>query len=129
MPPSTYSSSPPTDCLAAQTSDSEPVISIVPAGRPDAPGNLAFDFENLSRSIFYDQYKRIDSYFAGTELASISGHTESLLMLGQGASAERREESLAALHREQAVVPHAVTPLYVRRPDVEVVRERRARTP
>jgi len=32
--------------------------------------NLAFDFETLNRTIFFGQYKRIDSYFAGTELAS-----------------------------------------------------------
>lgn len=32
--------------------------------------NLAFDFESLNRTIFFNQYKRIDSYFAGTELAS-----------------------------------------------------------
>jgi len=32
--------------------------------------NLAFDFESLNRTIFFGQYKRIDSYFAGTELAS-----------------------------------------------------------
>ena len=31
--------------------------------------NLAFDFESTHRTAFYDQYKRIDSYFAGTELA------------------------------------------------------------
>lgn len=32
--------------------------------------NLAFDFEALNRTIFFGQYKRIDSYFAGTELAA-----------------------------------------------------------
>lgn len=32
--------------------------------------NYAFDFEELNRTIFYDQYQRIDSYFFGTELAS-----------------------------------------------------------
>lgn len=32
--------------------------------------NLAFDFETANRTTFYGQYKRIDSYFAGTELAS-----------------------------------------------------------
>jgi len=32
--------------------------------------NLAFDFESLNRTIFFNQYKRIESYFAGTELAS-----------------------------------------------------------
>lgn len=32
--------------------------------------NYAFDFETLNRTIFFGQYKRIYSYFAGTELAS-----------------------------------------------------------
>jgi microcin C transport system substrate-binding protein len=32
--------------------------------------NFAFDFEEMNRQIFYGQYKRIASYFAGTELAS-----------------------------------------------------------
>lgn len=31
--------------------------------------NLAFDFESTNRTAFYDQYKRISSFFAGTELA------------------------------------------------------------
>lgn len=32
--------------------------------------NLAFDFEEMNKQIFYGQYKRIGSYFEGTELAS-----------------------------------------------------------
>jgi microcin C transport system substrate-binding protein len=32
--------------------------------------NLAFDFEDINRTIFYGLYKRIDSFFFGTELAS-----------------------------------------------------------
>ncbi|MEM8811376.1 MAG: extracellular solute-binding protein [Pseudomonadota bacterium] len=32
--------------------------------------NLAFDYETLNRTLFFDQYKRVDSFFAGTELAS-----------------------------------------------------------
>ncbi|WP_417688539.1 extracellular solute-binding protein [Roseibium sp.] len=31
--------------------------------------NLAFDFETTNRTSFFDQYKRIASFFAGTELA------------------------------------------------------------
>ncbi|MBD1548239.1 extracellular solute-binding protein [Roseibium aggregatum] len=31
--------------------------------------NLAFDFESTNRTAFYGQYKRISSFFAGTELA------------------------------------------------------------
>ncbi len=32
--------------------------------------NFAFDFEEMNRQIFFSQYKRIASYFEGTELAS-----------------------------------------------------------
>ena len=32
--------------------------------------NFAFDFEEMNKQIFFDQYKRIGSYFDGTELAS-----------------------------------------------------------
>ena len=33
--------------------------------------NYAFNFEEMNRQFFFDQYKRIASYFAGTELAAI----------------------------------------------------------
>ncbi|MGA7070897.1 extracellular solute-binding protein [Bradyrhizobium sp.] len=32
--------------------------------------NFAFDFEEMNKQLFFGQYKRIDSYFYGTELAS-----------------------------------------------------------
>jgi microcin C transport system substrate-binding protein len=32
--------------------------------------NFAFDFEEMNKQLFYNQYKRIDSYFYGTDLAS-----------------------------------------------------------
>jgi microcin C transport system substrate-binding protein len=32
--------------------------------------NYAFDFEELNRTTFFNQYKRVDSYFFGTELAA-----------------------------------------------------------
>jgi microcin C transport system substrate-binding protein len=32
--------------------------------------NFAFDFEEMNKQIFFEQYKRISSYFDGTELAS-----------------------------------------------------------
>ena len=32
--------------------------------------NFAFDFEEMNKQIFFDQYNRISSYFDGTELAS-----------------------------------------------------------
>ncbi|GJD51842.1 Oligopeptide-binding protein AppA [Methylobacterium crusticola] len=32
--------------------------------------NLAFDFEEMNRTLFYGLYRRVDSYFFGTELAS-----------------------------------------------------------
>ena len=31
--------------------------------------NLAFDFEEMNKALFFGQYQRIDSYFEGTELA------------------------------------------------------------
>jgi microcin C transport system substrate-binding protein len=33
--------------------------------------NYAFDFEEMNKQLFYGQYKRINSYFEGTELASM----------------------------------------------------------
>lgn len=39
--------------------------------------NLAFDFEDTNRTLFYGLYQRVDSYFFGTELAS-SGLPEGL---------------------------------------------------
>jgi microcin C transport system substrate-binding protein len=50
--------------------------------------NFAFDFEKINQELFYGQYKRISSYFDGTELAS-SG-------LPQG----RELEFLQAVHTE-----------------------------
>ena len=32
--------------------------------------NFAFDFEEMNKQIFFGQYKRIASYFEGTELAA-----------------------------------------------------------
>jgi microcin C transport system substrate-binding protein len=32
--------------------------------------NYAFDFEDMNKTIFFGQYERVDSYFAGTDLAS-----------------------------------------------------------
>lgn len=32
--------------------------------------NLAFNFEEMNRTLFFDQYERLGSYFSGTELAS-----------------------------------------------------------
>jgi microcin C transport system substrate-binding protein len=32
--------------------------------------NFAYDFEEMNKQLFYSQYKRINSYFEGTELAS-----------------------------------------------------------
>jgi microcin C transport system substrate-binding protein len=32
--------------------------------------NYALDFEDMNRTLFYDQYTRIESFFSGTELAS-----------------------------------------------------------
>ncbi|MAN77508.1 MAG: hypothetical protein CML24_10030 [Rhizobiales bacterium] len=35
--------------------------------------NYAFDFQELNRTLFYEQYQRIDSYFFGTDLAAPDG--------------------------------------------------------
>lgn len=48
-----------------------------------------------------------------TPLASISGHAESLLLLGEGASAARREESLTVLHREARQLSRLVDDLFL----------------
>ena len=40
--------------------------------------NYALDFEELNRTLFYEQYQRIDSYFFGTELAAPDGAPEGL---------------------------------------------------
>src|SRR5205085_10132598 len=32
--------------------------------------NYAYDFEEMNKQLFYGQYKRINSYFEGTELAA-----------------------------------------------------------
>ena len=48
-----------------------------------------------------------------TPLASISGHAESLLLLGDGATAERRDESLTVLHREARQLSRLVDDLFL----------------
>ena len=55
--------------------------------------NYAFDFEELNRTNFFDQYKRIDSFFYGSEMAS-SGLPEG--------------RELAILNEVKAVVPPEV---------------------
>ena len=57
--------------------------------------NFAFDFEEMNKQIFFGQYKRIASYFEGTELAS-SGLPEGkeLEILAGGA----RQGSAGGLH-------------------------------
>lgn len=40
--------------------------------------NYAFDFEELNRTQFYEQYQRVDSYFFGTALAADPGLAEGL---------------------------------------------------
>jgi microcin C transport system substrate-binding protein len=55
--------------------------------------NYAFDFEEMNKQIFFGQYKRISSYFEGTELAS---------------SGLPRGEELAILETVRAEVPPEV---------------------
>jgi signal transduction histidine kinase len=48
-----------------------------------------------------------------TPLASISGHAESLLLLGEGTSEERRAESVSVLHREAGQLSRLVDDLFL----------------
>ncbi|KRR13206.1 hypothetical protein CQ12_31575 [Bradyrhizobium jicamae] len=60
--------------------------------------NFAFDFEEMNKQIFFGQYKRISSYFDGTELAS-SG-------LPQGAELEILEAVRAEVPPEVFTKPY-----------------------
>ena len=63
--------------------------------------NYAFDFEEMNKQLFYGQYKRINSYFEGTELAC-SGLPQGA---GTGAAgAVARQGSAGSLH-------HGLTPI------------------
>ena len=61
--------------------------------------NFAFDFEEMNKQIFFNQYKRINSYFDGTELAS-SG-------LPQGKELEILETVRAQVPAEVFTTPYA----------------------
>ncbi|MCP8938117.1 extracellular solute-binding protein [Alsobacter sp. SYSU M60028] len=61
--------------------------------------NLAFDFEELNKQLFYGQYQRIKSYFEGTELAS-SG-------LPEGKEREILESVRDKVPPEVFTTPHA----------------------
>jgi microcin C transport system substrate-binding protein len=61
--------------------------------------NFAFDFEEMNKQIFFNQYKRIGSYFDGTELAS-SG-------LPQGRELEILETVRAEVPAEVFTTPYA----------------------
>ena len=60
--------------------------------------NFAFDFEEMNKQIFFGQYKRVPSYFAGTELAS-------------GGLPEGRELEMLETVRDQ-VPPDVFTKVY-----------------
>ncbi|MEW7007302.1 extracellular solute-binding protein [Lentilitoribacter sp. EG35] len=68
--------------------------------------NLAYDFEEQNRTLFYDAYKRIDSYFFGSELAS-SGLPEGLEL---DILEELRNEIPESIFTEEYRNPIAGTP-------------------
>lgn len=61
--------------------------------------NLAFDFETANRTVFYNQYKRVASYFAGTELAATG--------LPQGRELEILEDVRGMVPEEVFTTPYA----------------------
>ncbi len=64
--------------------------------------NFAFDFEEMNKQIFFGQYKRISSYFDGTELAS-SGLPEG-----------KELEILEAVRAEGAAGSYSRSPIPIR---------------
>ena len=60
--------------------------------------NFAFDFEEMNKQIFFNQYKRISSYFDGTDLASTG--------LPQGRELEILETVRAAVPSEVFTTPY-----------------------
>jgi microcin C transport system substrate-binding protein len=56
--------------------------------------NYAYDFEEMNKQIFFNQYRRIASYFEGTELASNSSNS---FLAGAGPSESKSDASQAGL--------------------------------
>jgi microcin C transport system substrate-binding protein len=69
--------------------------------------NFAFDFERINNEIFYGQYKRIASYFEGTELAC-SG-------LPRGRELEILEAVRARCHRKYSRRPIGILSVAIRK--------------
>ena len=71
--------------------------------------NFAFDFEEMNKQIFFGQYKRISSYFDGTELAS-SGLPQGreLEILETVRARCRRKYSRSPIPIRWAAIPEAV---------------------
>ena len=104
----------------------------IPEGRDDEVGQLARRFNDMAERLT-TTVAELDtrtreaelalaakrelianvSHELRTPLASISGHAESLLLLGPGASAERQAESLAVLHREAGQLSRLVDDLFL----------------
>lgn len=104
----------------------------IPEGRDDEVGQLARRFNAMAERLTTTvaeldaRTREAESALAAkrelianvshelrTPLASISGHAESLLMLGEGASAARQSESLAVLHREARQLSRLVDDLFL----------------
>ena len=104
----------------------------IPEGRDDEVGQLARRFNDMAERLtttvaeLDTRTREAESALAAkrelianvshelrTPLASISGHAESLLLLGPGATAERQAESLAVLHREAGQLSRLVDDLFL----------------
>jgi signal transduction histidine kinase len=104
----------------------------IPVGRDDEVGQLARRFNDMADRLTTNvaeldaRTRDAESALAAkrelianvshelrTPLASISGHAESLLMLGAGVSADRQAESLAVLHREARQLSRLVDDLFL----------------
>ena len=70
--------------------------------------NYAFDFEEMNRQIFFNQYNRIASYFAGTELAAA------------GLAAGGELELLEAVREQQFLLAPSPSPMRI--PSTEILR-------
>lgn len=104
----------------------------IPEGRDDEVGQLARRFNDMADRLTTTvaeldaRTREAESALAAkrelianvshelrTPLASISGHAESLLLLGESASPERHAESLEVLHREARQLSRLVDDLFL----------------
>jgi signal transduction histidine kinase len=118
--------------LAAESLAAGELGTRIPEGRDDEVGQLARRFNAMSERLTATvaeldaRTREAESALAAkrelianvshelrTPLASISGHAESLMLLGNGASLERQAESLEVLHREAGQLSRLVDDLFL----------------